>query len=196
MNAPVASIEADPDGRRRRSQDSRARIVTAMLELVRAGEISPPAELVASRASVGLRTVFRHFNDMDSLYREMSEVIAAELKAVADAPFKATVPRARVLELVRRRAVGFEKVAPFMRASAAYRRRSNILEADNAQLAGALRDILRRVAPPEVVSDRPRFEALDLLLSFETWDRLRRQQKLSAEAAIEALEFAVARLLD
>jgi AcrR family transcriptional regulator len=196
MSAPAATADAETDGRRRRSQDSRARIVEALLELVRAGQVSPPAELVAARANVGLRTVFRHFKDMDSLYCEMSEVIAAELRAVAEAPFKAASPRGRVLELVRRRAAGFEKVAPFMRASAAYRRRSNTLAVDNARLADALRDILRRVAPPEVVSDQPRFEALDLLLSFETWDRLRRQQKLSAEAAIEALEFAVGRLLD
>lgn len=45
-----------------------------MLELVREGDISPSAELVAARADVGLRTVFRHFKDLDSLYREMSAV--------------------------------------------------------------------------------------------------------------------------
>ena len=70
---PAATIDRptppteERDGRRLRSQDSRARIVAAMLDLIREGEIAPSAELVASRANVGLRTVFRHFKDMDSL---------------------------------------------------------------------------------------------------------------------------------
>ena len=59
------------DGRRRRSLDSRARIVAAMLELVRLGNASPNAVEVAARAGVGLRSVFRHFKDMESLYVEI-----------------------------------------------------------------------------------------------------------------------------
>jgi len=186
----------EPDGRRRRSQDSRARIVQAMLELVHGGEISPAAELVATRANVGLRTVFRHFKDMDSLYREMSEVIIAELKAAVDQPFEAPTPHGRVLELVRRRAAAYEKIGPFKRASMANRHRSRVLDADQARFAATARDILRREAPPEVIRDRLRFEALDVLLSFETWNRLRREQKLTPRAAIEVLEFAVAKVLD
>ncbi|WP_415427269.1 TetR/AcrR family transcriptional regulator, partial [Staphylococcus borealis] len=76
--------EPAADGRRRRSQDSRARIVQAMLDLVREGDVSPSAELVAARADVGLRTVFRHFSDLDSLYREMSAVISSELMALVE----------------------------------------------------------------------------------------------------------------
>ncbi|HAY44774.1 MAG TPA: transcriptional regulator, partial [Gammaproteobacteria bacterium] len=52
------------DGRHQRSRDSKRKIVTAMLELVRAGIIAPTAEEVAARANVGLRTVFRRFKDM------------------------------------------------------------------------------------------------------------------------------------
>ncbi|MFM8818949.1 MAG: TetR/AcrR family transcriptional regulator, partial [Phenylobacterium sp.] len=57
----------EPDGRRRRGLDSRDRIIAAMLDLAREGEVAPGAERVAARAEVGLRTVFRHFRDMDSL---------------------------------------------------------------------------------------------------------------------------------
>src|SRR5580692_11820333 len=103
---------AEADGRRRRSQDSRARIVAAMLELTRAGDVAPSAEQVAERAQVGLRTVFRHFNDMDSLYREMSHAIEGELREVVLRPFKAKVWRERVLELIERRSHAFEKIAP------------------------------------------------------------------------------------
>ena len=59
------------DGRRARGHVSRSRIVAAMIELVREGCVAPTAEQVALRADVGLRTVFRHFDDMESLYREI-----------------------------------------------------------------------------------------------------------------------------
>src|SRR5436305_13207547 len=108
---------ARSDGRRRRGQDNRARIVAAMLEIVHAGEVSPSAEQVATRADVGLRTVFRHFRDMDSLYREMGVAIEAELLRVVATPFASADWRGRVLELIERRSAAFEKAGPYLRAS-------------------------------------------------------------------------------
>lgn len=186
----------DDDGRRRRSQDSRARIVRAMLELVQAGELSPAAEHVAARAKVGLRTVFRHFKDMDSLYREMSTVIEGELQAIVDQPFKAVDWRGRIVEIVHRRAAAYETIGPFKLAADAYRHRSRFLADDHARLGAAARAILKRELPAEIVADRLRFEALDLLLSFEAWSRLRRDQELTPKRAAEVLEATVRKLLD
>jgi len=183
------------DGRRRRGQDNRARIVAAMLEIIQGGELSPSAELVAARANVGLRTVFRHFKDMDSLYREMSEVIEGELRTLVDRPFKAQTWKARVIELVARRAEVFERIAPFKRASDAYRHRSRFLEGDSARLVTALREILIRELPAEVAGDTARVEILDLLLSWESWSRLRREQGLSVENAKATLEAAIGRIV-
>jgi AcrR family transcriptional regulator len=192
--APAATPAAD--GRRRRGEDNRARIVEAMLEIIHSGEVTPSAEQVAQRADVGLRTVFRHFQDMDSLYREMSVVIAGELYAVAETPFRSENWRDRVVELVERRGAAFEKVGPFLRASTVFRYRSKYLEVDNTRLVAALRDILKRQLPPEVARDQLKLEILDLLLSFETWSRLRREQGLSPKRARETLTAAVRRLLD
>jgi AcrR family transcriptional regulator len=196
--AKRAEPPAEPplDGRVRRGQDNRASIVAAMLALIRAGDVSPGAEAVAARADVGLRTVFRHFKDMDSLYSEMSEVIFGELRAVADTPFVAKDWKGRVLELVARRAFGFEKIAPFRRAVDAQRHGSKFLDADHARFVAAQREIVRREVPPEVAQDTPVFEALDLLLSYETWSRLRREQELSARQAREVLEGLVKRVID
>src|SRR3546814_12219563 len=63
-------------------------------------EVTPSAEQVAARADVGLRTVFRHFKDMESLYREMSAAIEREVIPVMRRPFKAQVWRDRAVELV------------------------------------------------------------------------------------------------
>src|SRR5271167_3400278 len=115
------------DGRRQRTVDSRARIVSAMLELTHAGHISVSAELVAERAGVGLRTVFRHFNDMDSLYREMSAAMEAEIMEVVAKPLKGETWREKLSDMIARRATAFEKMAPYQRAAAVHRHRSPYL---------------------------------------------------------------------
>ncbi len=195
-SAANAPEEPSADGRRRRSQDSRARIVQAMLDLVREGDVSPSAELVAARADVGLRTVFRHFSDLESLYREMSAVIAAELMALVETPFKGATPRERVLELIERRGWAYENIGAFKRASEVHRHQSPALATDSERMVRISRDILRRELPPEVAKDKVRFEAIDLLLSFEAWNRLRREQALSPKRAAEVLQAMIAGLLD
>jgi AcrR family transcriptional regulator len=183
------------DGRRRRGMDNRARIVAAMMEMVRADEIAPSAERVAARADVGLRTVFRHFQDMDSLYREMSLAIEREIRAIIDQPLQSSPGPARVVELIGRRARAFETIAPFRRAAEAFRHRSKFLGTDYARLVTQLRAILERELPPEAARDPLKLEALDLLLSFEAWARLRRDQGLSVDQAKAVLESAARALI-
>lgn len=185
----------EADGRRQRSRDNRARIVEAMLALVEAGDPTPGAEQVAARAGVGLRTVFRHFKDMDSLYGEMSVPVEAELRAVIAQPLKAEDWREQVVELIHRRSAAYEKIGPFKRASDTNRHSSPYLREKQASYVAVARELLERVLPPELTGDRARFEALDLLLSFESWDRLRRAQDLSPTAAAAVLEAMTRRLL-
>jgi len=192
--APAAPPAAD--GRRRRGEDNRARIVAAMLEIIHAGDLTPSAEQVAQRADVGLRTVFRHFQDMESLFREMSVVIMGELHAVADTPFRSEDWRERVVELVERRGWAFEKVGPFLRATSLLQRRAKYMDVDHARLVAALREILKRQLPPAIARDQLKLEALDLLLSFEAWSRLRREQGLTPKRAREVLTAAVRNLLE
>ena len=60
------------DGRMLRGERSRQQIVDALFKLIRAGEMNPGAAQVADAANVSLRTVFRHFEEMDSLRMEMT----------------------------------------------------------------------------------------------------------------------------
>src|SRR5271168_3254854 len=101
------------DGRIVRRHNNRRRIVAAMLELVRAGSISPGAEEVAERAGVGLRTVFRHFDDMDGLYREMAEAMRNELQPIVAVPFASRDWKGKLGEMIERRARLFERAMPF-----------------------------------------------------------------------------------
>jgi AcrR family transcriptional regulator len=190
-----AGADFEPDGRRRRSQDSRARIVAAMLELVRGGDLDPGAEQVAAHAKVGLRTVFRHFKDMDSLYREMSVVIEGELAQVISQPLKGETWREQLGDLIGRRALAFEKIGPYKRASDVHRHASPTLETNHARLVEGSRNNMRRILPAEIADDALIVETLDLLLSYEAWSRLRREQGLAPKRAREVVEAAVRKVI-
>ena len=67
------------DGRALRSERSREAIAAALFELVGEGNLEPTAQQVADRAHVGIRTVFRHFSDMEALYATLDAWLLAEV---------------------------------------------------------------------------------------------------------------------
>ncbi|MFM7348980.1 MAG: TetR/AcrR family transcriptional regulator [Erythrobacter sp.] len=182
---------ADSDGRRARSQSSRAKIVAAMLDLVAAGVVSPSAAQVAEHAGVGLRSVFRHFNDMDALYREMTEAIARRVAPIlARAPEGETWQR-RILDLAGRRALIFEAIMPYRISANVRRYESAYLEEDFKRMLRLETEALVAYLPQEVRADAEGTQGLGVILSFATWRLLRHDQGLTPEAA----ECVVRRLL-
>jgi AcrR family transcriptional regulator len=183
------------DGRKHRSQKSQMQIVNAMLELVAQGNLAPSAEQIADIAKVGRRSVFRHFSDMDTLYREMNDSIAATMESLVQRPFEAADWYGRILELVDRRAMGFEKMKPFLLAAQLHRHRSPFLKAAHARFVERLRNILLAILPREAARNAVLAETLDMLLSFESWNRLREDQGLSIAKSKHVLKQAVEALL-
>lgn len=170
------------DGRRLRSQNSRNAIVAAMLELVAEGRITPSAEEVASRAGVGLRTVFRHFTDMESLYAAMTGRLAEHYEMWL-IPFDSVEWQGQLVEAIERRTATYERLLPFKRAGDAHRHMSPAIQAEHARMLGMMRQRLRSFLPREITDDVVRFETIDLMLSFEAWQRLRDEQGLSVDVA-------------
>ncbi len=181
----MTSTQPSTDGRRRRSQRSRDQIVTAMIDLVEAGAITPSAEEVAARAEVGLRSVFRHFRDMESLYREMSLRIASQYQMWL-VPFASSDWRGQLAETIDRRLTTYERLMPFKRAGDAHRHESPAMQAEYQQTLKLMRARLGSVLPAECGPDL--FEAIDLLLSFEVWQRLRSEQALPEAMARRVIE--------
>lgn len=178
---------AQTDGRRRRSQQSRDRIIAAMMALVEEGQISPIAEQVAERAQVGLRSVFRHFNDMDSLFAEMAVRLSRHYQP-ALASFVSPDWRGRLGEAIERRVAVYEVLLPYKRAADAHRHASVAIQTNHAQTSQLLRNRLKSLLPPHLESDANALETLDFLLSMESWQRLRLEQKLSAATARAIIE--------
>jgi len=157
--------------------------------------LEPTAEQVAARAGVGLRSVFRHFTDMESLFAAVTARLRSEVEPMvaADQPSGSAAQRAR--GMVRRRAKLFERIAPYKRSGNLNRERSPFLDAEHAKLVLQLRENLALWLPELAKAPNATRDAIELAASFEAWDRLCREQGLSPARARAAQEAAVLALL-
>ncbi len=187
--------EEEADGRRQRSSRSREQIVRAMIELVRSGEMQPAAARVAEKANVGLRTVFRHFEEMETLNREISAAIDQEILPIVGRPFVGKTWRDQFEELLQRRADIYERIMPLKIAGSLQRFRSPFLMKDYNRFLRMEREGLKRVLPQKVLNDAVLFSGIEMATGFEAWRRLRQDQGLSAAEALKVARFAVERML-
>ena len=188
----------EADGRRERSRSSRARIVSAMLELVGNGDVSPSAARVAEVAGVGLRSVFRHFDDMDALYREMCDAIEAKvIPIIMEVPIGDTW-KDRLLHTADKRARVFEAILPYRISANLKRFQSEFLMQDYKRMLRLESESLDAQLPPSVRDDTLGARAINVILSFQTWRLLRHDQELPVADACAVvrrlLEDAMARL--
>jgi AcrR family transcriptional regulator len=190
---PTAHVETD--GRRRRGNTSRARIVEAMLKLVRDGNVAPGAARVADLAGVSLRTVFRHFEEMDSLYREMGETIQARVLPALFRPYTARSWRDRLVELIDRRIEVFEFIMPFKISAELRRFQSDYIAKDAEQHLNLERMSMESVVPKDVADDAPLLSALLAATGFQAWRILRQDLDLPIDDARAAMMRAVDALL-
>lgn len=187
-NGGKAGGTPEADGRRRRSAQSREAIVAAMFELVGEGDLRPSAQRIADRAGVGIRTVFRHFDEMDRLYAEMSVHLRSELEPLLAGANPSGGLAKRTRDLVATRCDVYERMGPYKRSANVHRQSSPFLQKEHRATVRAMRTDLERWLP-ELGDASPRAaNAIEAAISFESWDRLRSDQKLSQKDTREALE--------
>lgn len=192
---PTLSADKAPDGRLERSRSTRRKIVVAMLELVRERSALPSPEEVADRANVGRRTVFRHFEDMDSLYQEIGVDIRRIVLSMGAEPFQSAHWRDRLYEMIDRRARIFEAILPYRCVSVTLQSQSDFVRANVAESYRLESAALRAVLPDTVIADTTTLHALDLMLGLPTWQRLRQDQGLDVDGARAVLHAMMARQL-
>jgi TetR/AcrR family transcriptional regulator of autoinduction and epiphytic fitness len=193
---PVARI----DGRLARSERSRRAVVGALLDLFEEGDLRPTAAQIAQRAGVSLRSVFQHFESLETLF-----AAAADLQMERLAPLLVPIPTGgsfagRLSMLVTRRARVLEAIAPVRRASLRVEPFSNEVRT-RLELARARgRKEMERVFARELAALPPAERrdvaaALGAAASWSTWEHLRRHQGLSVERARKVLARTIAALL-
>lgn len=175
------------DGRLRRSERSREAIVGALLELIGSGVPAPTARQVAERGGVGIRSVFRHFSEMESLYAAMDARLEREARRMFLGGERTGSLEERARGFVHQRAAVFERIAPFKRAANLQRPRSRFLDRRHRAMQRELRADLLAWLPELRSAQAAVVDAFDLLGSFEAWDRLRTEQGLGAKAVVATL---------
>lgn len=183
------------DGRVRRGEANRERILQALYELVGEGTLRPTAEQVAQRAGVGERTVFRHFEDMETLFGELRERVEREVGPQISMEPATGDFEARLREFARGRARTFERIAPFKRSERIHRWSSPVMQDAHATMLRRLRKHLV-ASLPEVESVSPEVrQAIEALTGFEAWDQLRSDQGLGVARAEETVRETLRALL-
>ena len=186
--------EPETDGRRLRAQVSKDRIVTAVLDLIEEGHGIPGAEIIAQRAGVGLRSVFRHFGDLDGLYVAMLDRLGHRYTPLVR-PYTGASWQEQVGESFERRMEMFEGILPYRRAAEAYRQHSSIMQHGLDALDRMLRGRLEGIVPDVHRADALWYEQLDLWMSLEAYGRLRDRRKMDHPAAARVIRAAIDGLL-
>lgn len=184
------------DGRTRRRVRNREKVVQALYELISEGHRRPTADQVAERAGVGRRTVFRHFDDLESLFAELATQVRADARVRLGRRKIFGSLEKRIRDLVAYRVALFEGLAPFRRANAVHIWRSPVLQKFDTENAIELRADTRR-SLAELGNASPALAAgIDLITAPEAWDHLRDGQGLSVETAEQAIGDLVLALLE
>jgi TetR/AcrR family transcriptional regulator, regulator of autoinduction and epiphytic fitness len=195
----VRGVTQTADGRTARSARTREAVVTAVLELVRAGDVRPTAKEIAARAGISLRSVYVHFDDLDDLFAAAGARQAEEVAHLLYAVDPDLALDDRIEAVVQQRAAIWEVLAPVRRAAMVWSSSSKTLQEGSERMTNrAVRD-LGRVFGPELDrwSDRRSvaLEALHVAASSGAWEVLRGDRGLSVEEASAVLATTLTNLL-
>lgn len=173
------------DGREQRSVRTREAIVTAVLALLAEREQEVTMELVAARAGVSVRTLYRQFHDTDTLFLALHDRVgsaatelgldwnaAGTLQGDMDALVEARVRMFVAIEPLAR--LGRRAALPAALPDASIDERQQMLRAD-------LRWLVDAHVPSPSADD---LETLEAWVSLEVWTRLREHQGLSRPRAL------------
>ncbi len=177
-STPVEGDDAPVDGRTARAQRTREAIVEACVALVEAGDVRPTAPRIAAQAGVSVRSVFQHFDDLETLFAMVSERAVTGLAQLIT-PVDADLPLdERIEQFVSQRVALLEALTPIRRAADVHAPFSPGIR-ERIQLGhDYFRDELARVFGRELdaLPAGRRDEVLDLLdvsTTWSTWDVLR-----------------------
>ena len=185
------SMSEPIDGRTARAVRTRDGLVDATIELVEEGDLRPTAPRIADRAGVSVRSVFQHFEDLETLFAAVGARVVERLAPLI-LPIDPAAPLAdRVTEFVGQRCEVHEAITPINRAA--------ILQAPTSTTIGEQFQAghsfgaahAAQVFETELVaagSRRPQLlDAIVVACSWPTWNLLRTLEHRSVEDATRSV---------
>lgn len=174
----------NPDGRVMRSERSRQHILDALLALVEEGNLVPTAQQVSQRAGVGLRTVFRHYDDMETLATQMDQHIGDTYSRLFEGGDRDGSLAERILHAAQRHDKAYEKAKQVILSTQAQMWQSKTMQKNWTRKRRGLRRDLEDWLPEVKTLPASRQAAAEAAMSFETWYHLRYDQRLSHKATV------------
>ncbi len=175
------------DGRTMRRNRNRAAVISALLTMIREGDLHPGAAEIAERAGVSHRSIFRYFDDLDDLVRTAIDQAFSEAATLAAIPEIGSGDLAeRVAAIVDARVALYEYVDGPMQVA---RMRAGSIPAIDEELALIAEQFRRQIADhfaPELARSRieARAELADgvlVLTSYESYSLHRRLLRHDAD---------------
>ncbi len=183
------------DGRSDRGVRTHEKIVLALFELIHQGNLQPRGEEIAERAGVAVRTLFRHFDDMEGLFETaqafMSEQFEVDLVMPA---FEGTLEE-RALAYAQAQGTIYEEARNYLLF---YISRAKTEEEANALRSAHTQSQRLRLwsALPEVAAAEPAVRhSVEAFFSFQMWDQLRFEQVLPIEMCHSVIASSTVTLL-
>lgn len=183
------------DGRRRRTERSRQAIIDAALSFMDEGILVPTAQQIADRAGLGIRSFFRHFEDMESLFQAVDDQLRDSYESLFLGGDRGGTLEDRIEHAVQRHANAFDAIKNIALSTQAQRWRYEILRRNYARNQRGLRKDLDDWLPELRSIPAARREAVDAVASFELWHRLREHQNLGKQASTDVVVDLLKRLL-
>lgn len=159
-----------------------------MLELVGEGILVPTAQQVSERAQVGIRSVFRHFADMEILHAASDAQVRAQYGDLFSGGDREGSLEARLLHAVEQHALAYEAIGKVFLSTKAQMWRYPALEKQYQRTQRQLRADLENWMPELKALSTQEREMADAIASFEMWNRLRELQGLSKKASIDLIQ--------
>ncbi len=190
------TLDATPpvDGRRAWRDRNLSTVVDALLDLFAEGNLRPGADEIAARSGISRRSVFRYFDDLDSLDRVAIERQIARVNHLLDiSDLGEGAVEGRVERLVSQRLRLFEAILPVARVSR-LRAPFEPVVADELTRGRNLfrRQVERHFADELRLLSRGRRNALlgaaEVLCSFEAYELLRLGHEQTPKQIGEAMQ--------
>lgn len=175
------------DGRRLRTERSRQVIVDAMMGLIDEGLLRPTAEQVAERSGVGVRTVYRRFIDMETLFVEADKVGQSRYDGIFAGGDREGDLEERLQHAMEQRAAAYSAARNMLQAGRAQMWQYDIIRQQYRRIRRRLREDLEDWLPELKSLSAERREMVDLVTSPESWNGLREDQGLSKKRSITLL---------
>lgn len=155
----------------------------------------PTAQQISDRAGVLIRSFFRHFEDMETLFRAADDQLRDSYEALFIGGDRQGSLAERVDRAVERRSAAFEQLKNLVLGTKAQLWRYEMLRKNYARNQKGLRKDLEIWLPELSGLPEVECESIHAIASFEMWNRLRSEQGLSVEASTSVVQSTLISLL-